>query len=102
MTPRQIILSHITAEKALPRGTLIWLFYENADDLISLNEVDDNLERWHQRVGSPEEIQVILDMPDDDSEVWLFSPTKLFSPRVKTPVLTARDRAVLAMAFLAL
>ena len=94
MTPRQIILSHITAEKALPRGTLIWLFYENADDLISLNEVGDNLERWHQRVWSPEEIQVILDMPDDDSEVWLFSPTKLFSPRVKTPVLTARDRAV--------
>lgn len=43
MTPRQIIRSHIAAERALPRGTLIWLFYENADDLISLSEVGDNL-----------------------------------------------------------
>lgn len=94
MTPRQIIRSHIAAERTLPRGTLIWLFYEDADDLISLSEVGDNLERWHQRVGSPEEIQVILDMPDDDSEAWLFSPTILFTPRMKTRILTVRDKAV--------
>lgn len=94
MTPRRIALSHIIAEKTPPQGVLIWLFYENTDDLISLNEVGDNLERRHQRVGSPEEIQVVLDIPDDDPEVWLFSPIKLFSPRIKTLVLTAGDRAV--------
>lgn len=94
MTPRQIIRSHIAAERTLPRGTLIWLFYEDADDLISLNEVGANLERWHQRAGSPEEIQVILDMPDDDSEAWRFSPIELFTPRVKKTVQTARDIAV--------
>ena len=79
MTPRQIILSHITAEKALPRGTLIWLFYENADDLISLNEVGDNLERWHQRVGSPEEIQVILRFSRYDGGESCFSVFRVSS-----------------------